>query len=175
MDLCTRYTHSIRGTHYVARPFRSLVSTHESMGPALGAIQHPFKHWVVGIGDRVCVPLILSSLFSSALNGSKTRHRRGERVETNEACRATHSINSPLGGGWMSQRRRFSLYMSCDHSSSQHFRRADARHVACTNWKMYKRLFEQCFLLPWRSEWSITGSTSPIFPAGSESQQFSTI
>jgi len=34
----------------------------------------------------------------------------------------------------MSQRRRFSLCTSCDHSSSQHFRRAAARHVARTNW-----------------------------------------
>ena len=36
------------------------------------------------------------------------------------------------------------------------------------DWKMYtndyyKRLFEQCYLLPWRGEWSISGSTSPIF------------
>jgi len=73
----------------------------------------------------------------------------------------------------MSQRRRLSLCRWCDPSSSQHFRRAAARHTARTNRKMYKRLFEQCFLLPWRGEWSITGSTSPIFPAGSESQQFS--
>jgi len=65
----------------------------------------------------------------------------------------------------MSQRRRSSLCTWCDPSSSQHFRRAAARHIARTNWKLYKRLFEQCFLLPWRGEWSITGSTSPIFPA----------
>jgi len=30
---------------------------------------------------------------------------------------------------------------------------------------MYKRLFEECFLLPWRGEWSITDSTHPLsFP-----------
>jgi len=36
-NLCTGHTHSIHPTYYVVRPFCALVSTHESMGPALGA------------------------------------------------------------------------------------------------------------------------------------------
>jgi len=39
INLCTRYTHSIHPTHYVVRPFRALVSTDASMGPALGPNQ----------------------------------------------------------------------------------------------------------------------------------------
>jgi len=58
-----------------------------------------------------------------------------------EACRAAYSINSSLGGGWMSQRRRFSLCTSCDplHLSTSVAQLHDASHAQTGKYKNVER------------------------------------